>query len=308
MTILESWFQQLLGRNRALGIDISDTSIVYTQLAGKGKSARLKRFNRIPLSTGAIENGVIVDKEIVFLELQKIQKETKETDACVALPDTIGSFFKITFTKDPDAINIQELIEMKLKELVLFSFEEMILDYKITRETAYNTEVEVIVLPKTIGVVYQNILKATGFAHCTFRTSAQAAQKTVVLDGDADPHMVIVMGDNHATLSFVKDNQLVGSDHFSLNDSKLEDKMMHHHDTWNTTNGHKQPLKCITICGPQDKIESIERLSTMLRKKVEHADVWKNFDYKPNEVPPISFEESLLYAVALGLAKEGLEE
>jgi Tfp pilus assembly PilM family ATPase len=298
-------------KKRALGLDITDRMFVYTQLEGEGRDAKLLSYGRKNIPEGAVVDGRVQDDGAVLPLLRAIKKETKQKSVYVSLPDALGSFFKIKIPKVSTG-DIKDHIEIKLKEMVLFSFDEMVLDYKVTRDTDSEgkLEVEVIVVPEDIGYVYKKLLMQAGFETIHFRTNAQASAKAVVLDED-DPHMVVVLEDNNATVSMVQTGDLRQAHRFKYQDHDLYDKIHEHKINWEKNTGRAQDdknLKCVTLCGNRADMERLEGLAKKLKSRVNHPEMWRGiFDFE-KEVPQISPEESLLYVIALGLAREHLDD
>ena len=195
--------------------------------------------------------------------------------------------------------------------MVLFSYDEMILGFKVTKDRDNKLEVEVIVVPEEIGYVYKKLLMQAGFIDIHFRTNAQASAKAVVLDNE-NPHMVVVLEDNNATVSMVQNGDLKQANKFKYEEHDLYDKVQTHHHSWHDEaskpGSDKEGMKCVTLCGNKADMERLEGLAKKLKTKVNHPDMWNGiFDFS-KDIPEISPEESLLYVIALGLAREHLDD
>jgi type IV pilus assembly protein PilM len=88
--------------------------------------------------------------------------------------------------------------------------------------------------------------------------------------------------------------------------SILRDEIMKHFVYWNT---HKEggesrpPIKKIILCGGDSNLIGLsEYLSISTKNKIEIANVWNNIIDTKKNIPKISFEQSLSYVAALGLA------
>ncbi|MFT5359946.1 MAG: Tfp pilus assembly PilM family ATPase [Candidatus Paceibacteria bacterium] len=297
---------------RALGLDITDHTFIYTQLSGEGKSAKLISYGKKDIPDGVVLDGRVQDDGVILSLLREIQKETKQTSVFVSLPDSLGSFFKIIIPKVPYA-DIRDHIEIKLKEMVLFAYDEMILGFKVTKDNDKDNklEVEAIVVPEEVGYVYKKLLMQSGFVDIHFRTNAQASAKAVILD-DENPHMVVVLEDNNATVSMVQKGDIKQAHKFKYENHDLYDKVHAHHHSWNKeasdSDSKEEGLKCITLCGNKADMERLEGLAKKLKTKVNHPDMWNGiFDFS-KDIPEISPEDSLIYVIALGLAREHLDD
>lgn len=89
--------------------------------------------------------------------------------------------------------------------------------------------------------------------------------------------------------------------------SVLRDELNKQYIYWKThhkDNGlANEGIEKIVLCGGDANLAGLaDYLEASLRIKVENANVWTNISKMDNEVPEVSFEESLSYATVLGLA------
>ncbi|MCX6753177.1 MAG: pilus assembly protein PilM [Candidatus Nomurabacteria bacterium] len=89
--------------------------------------------------------------------------------------------------------------------------------------------------------------------------------------------------------------------------SILRDEIDKNFIYWHThkdENGKDRPeIKKILLCGGDSNlIGLVEYLSITMHQKVEMADVWSNIVSHEKYIPTMSFEESLSYSTAIGLA------
>jgi type IV pilus assembly protein PilM len=89
--------------------------------------------------------------------------------------------------------------------------------------------------------------------------------------------------------------------------SILRDDIVKHFLYWHTHKDEegrdRPPIKKIILCGGDSNLTGLsEYLSVSMKTKVEMADVWINIVETGTDVPEISFNKSLTFAAALGLA------
>ncbi len=89
--------------------------------------------------------------------------------------------------------------------------------------------------------------------------------------------------------------------------SALQDEINKHYVFWDKhpyEDGSERPkINAIYLCGGEANMKGIENyLSQTLRTKVKKANPWKNITDFKKIIPDISFEDSILYATAFGLA------
>lgn len=88
--------------------------------------------------------------------------------------------------------------------------------------------------------------------------------------------------------------------------SALRDEINRHLVFWNNKDANQDPadkVGAVILCGGNAALKGLpEVLSAGLKMPVEVADVWRNaFTYEAH-IPPMSYEEGLSYATAVGLA------
>ncbi|MFA5778055.1 MAG: pilus assembly protein PilM [Candidatus Paceibacterota bacterium] len=89
--------------------------------------------------------------------------------------------------------------------------------------------------------------------------------------------------------------------------SILRDEIDKHYLYWHTHKNEEgknyPPIKKIILCGGDSNLIGLsEYLSVSMKSKVEMANVWINITETEKSVPEISFDQSLAFASALGLA------
>jgi Tfp pilus assembly PilM family ATPase len=89
--------------------------------------------------------------------------------------------------------------------------------------------------------------------------------------------------------------------------SILRDEIVKHFLYWNThkdEEGKERPLiKKIILCGGDSNLTGLaDYISVSMKSKVEMANIWINIAETDKYIPEISFNQSLAFAAALGLA------
>ena len=95
--------------------------------------------------------------------------------------------------------------------------------------------------------------------------------------------------------------------------SVLRDEISRHFLFWHTNkeeeNKDRPPIKKIILCGGDSNLLGFsDYLSVSMKIKVEVANVWANVNDTENYIPEMSFEQSLSYATAIGLALGNFEK
>ncbi|MBI2630652.1 pilus assembly protein PilM [Candidatus Nomurabacteria bacterium] len=89
--------------------------------------------------------------------------------------------------------------------------------------------------------------------------------------------------------------------------SILRDEIVKHFLYWNTHKDEegkdRPPIKKIILCGGDSNLTGLaDYISVSMKTKVEMANVWVNIAETDKYIPEISFNQSLTFAAALGLA------
>lgn len=85
--------------------------------------------------------------------------------------------------------------------------------------------------------------------------------------------------------------------------SQIEHHIRYWHSQTDSRGIHAKRIKSLLLCGGSSLTKGlVEEFKTRFSSSVELANVWSNVRFRPNYVPEITFEESLSYATAVGLA------
>src|SRR3989344_3179225 len=119
----------------AVGLDISDRSIKYAELAETGKGIRLKRFGSKTLNAGVIESGEIKKPEELSAILYSIFKPLKVGYVVSALPEERG-YISVMPLPQAEKDQIREAVELSLPEKIPLPAGEAVFDFEFMPQTA----------------------------------------------------------------------------------------------------------------------------------------------------------------------------
>lgn len=164
------------------------------------------------------------------------------------------------------------------------------------------------------GKEYVSIFKNAGINAITFESRAVSIARCVIKKGDADACVIVDFGKTHTGVFMV-----LGSDVFAVSfldtgadteREKIADELVKYLLCWHTRldkeGKMRHRIKKIVLCGDGENLEELASyLSVKMKTKVNIANVWVNILDTEKHTPEMSFDESLPYASAMGLALGG---
>lgn len=152
-----------------------------------------------------------------------------------------------------------------------------------------------------------SVFKNSGISIKSFERQAEAITRAVIKKGDLGTYLIVDFGKKHSNIFIISGGIVMsGSMLISKTISILRDQVAKDFLYWQThkSEGENRPLiEKIILCGNEPNLISFsEYLSVGMRNRVEMANVWVNILDTGKNIPEISFEQSLGFASALGVA------
>jgi len=198
---------------RATGIDISDRSIKYCDLAPDGKQFKLERFGEVPLPVGVVDSGQVKNKTALTEALAKLRSELGITHIAVALPEEQAFIVKLTLPAMPQA-DLRQSIELQLEEHVPLPIDSLTFDYDIVHHPASghnNYDLVVSVFPRSLMADYLEVVTAAGLFPTLFEIEAQAIARTLISRGENQPTLVVDFGKTRTGFFIVSDGKVAAT-------------------------------------------------------------------------------------------------
>ena len=303
----------------SVGIDISDQAIRFVEIvhseSGKQKF-HLKAFGEKKLPVGVVAGEFISKPENVKEILTDIHKKNGHKFACVSLPEEKGYLFKIDLP-NIDKKYFSENIEFRLEENVPLDAAKSVFDYNVISShdaTRLNDAVVTVVQNKVIDF-YSELFNSAGFAPVSYELVTQAVARAVVPRGETETCLIIYIGNSRAGFGIVSDGALqftstvnIGN---AVDDTDVEKKRSMIKDEVAKLNLYWQShvekdellIKKVILSGRGATESGLkEYLAEAAACQVILANVWVNVFNFEEQIPEISFEDSLDYAPAIGLA------
>ncbi len=261
------------------------------------------------------------EAKILVETLSKLKKELKLKFVAVALPEIETYIYKIQLPKEA-LKNIYSAVQFSIEENVPLSMVDAVFDYSILDDEELlkkgKIDIVVMVFPKNVISVYTTILNQAGLFPVCFQSESIASAAAVIKSGDKDPYLLIRLLDDRTNVAIVERNTVQYSSSVSVGMNEIISNQNGDKATelknalnkllvfWFTNRNfgeeHKK-IKTAYIIGENSSSQEIDEfLERHLKINVETGNVWSNcFDI--NEfVPKINKNDSLNYAVAIGLA------
>jgi len=199
----------------AVGLDISDRSIKYAELAETGKGIRLKRFGSKTLNAGVIESGEIKKPEELSAILYSIFKPLKVGYVVSALPEERG-YISVMPLPQAEKDQIREAVELSLPEKIPLPAGEAVFDFEFMPQTAVSVggakisedqiphqDAVVYAFPKTVVQGYLNMFFAAKLRPVSFVMETEALGRALIARGENSPIMIVDFGKTRTTFVII---------------------------------------------------------------------------------------------------------
>src|SRR3989344_2342627 len=131
----------------SFGLDISDQSLKFVELAVAKDGIQMERFGERRISPRIIESGKIKDEKRLKDALLALRREEGIRFVRVSLPEEQVYLFHLRLEK-AGLENLREGIELALEEHIPIPAAEAIFDYELLTQIGRSIEVEVAAIPQ----------------------------------------------------------------------------------------------------------------------------------------------------------------
>lgn len=313
-----SFLSSSIHSSSSFGLEISDDYLKFTELVNTKNGVVVGKYGGQRIPAGVIEDGEIIEPQILEKILTDLRKKEGLKSAHVSLPDEQIHVLKLKINK-LGVKNIKQGIGLALEHNIPLSEQVFIFDYKLLNEDTYSWDVQAVVIAKHIMDGYVSIFKNSKISILSFESRAQATAKILIKKGDKETHMIVDLGEKRIGISFVSDgitmlDSIVNANDINLleNIYLLREEISKHFLFWHTNKDQDEkvhpPVVKIILCGEGDDLNALaDYLSSSLKHQVVVADVWFNILDTEKNIPVMSFKQSLTFAVPLGLALKGVK-
>ena len=192
---LERWFpmpQMLLPR--AVGVDISDSSIKWLVLEGPPGKRRIHSYGQEPLEHGIVVDGTVHDVPRLAAALSAVKLHAGGIDcAHAALPEEAAYVFSMRVVEGSSRAQILSMIEFEFEARVPIAPKDAVYDFNIIAEHGEGgEEIGVVVFPRDLAETYVAAFSAAGIQLLSLEIEARSIARAVSSGTSDEPITLLV--------------------------------------------------------------------------------------------------------------------
>lgn len=223
----------LFGKTSHLvGLDIGSRTLKAAEIIETKEGRILKSFGMLDITSGAIEDAVIKDAEIVADSIRQLFKKNNINMENVAI--SIGGLSVIVKKITVQAMTedqLQEAINFEAEQYIPFDISDVNIDYQILGENENNSDqmdVLLVAAKKDMINDYVNLVQMAGLNPCVIDIDAFALQNIFEANYDAtDENIALVdIGACKTSLNILKSNSSVFMRDVSLGCNMINQKII----------------------------------------------------------------------------------
>lgn len=290
------------------GLDISEDAIRAVDLGQNSKGFFVRSFGVEPLAKGVIESGQIKDEKALIQGIKNLKDRLKLSVVRASLPEERMYLFKLE-VPTTDENEIRQLIEFKLEENVPLSPSEALFFFDLIPNITKVKQrfASVSVAPQELVNGYLNAIKSAGLSVISFDIQPKAIARSVVQIGSLDTEMIVHIMNRKTGVYIVTGGVLCftstiswGSENID-NTADIKKELGRVYEYWKDRG--QSSIGRIVVSGKTAvKDGLLSSITPNPSTPIEVAKVWRNAFSVDNYIPPILFEDSLDYSVAIGLS------
>ncbi len=211
----------------AIGIDVSDCSIKYAELFLTHSGYRLGRYGNIPLQSGIVEGGRIVNQVDLANALDKLRQEHNLSFVRAALPEEQIYFFRARFPNGSRE-TLRSTIELALEEHVPIPAADAVFDFEIVDSSETDADVAVTVATTNTVESYSDAFRAAGLTLLSLELEANSIARSVVKMDDSSAHLIVDFGEARTGVSIVCNGDVCMTSTVSVGGEMLTDAISRH--------------------------------------------------------------------------------
>lgn len=312
------------------GLSITDDAIRTVEYVKHHGKLSIRSHSEYLLPVEIVTDGEIVNQEKLLEILKKVAKEQKITACALSLPEEKSFVFvtPVSLEKIPEKISFKEILKDKnlirevvketLKENIIISAEDAVFDFLIISYDEKNRTANVVVSAFSVDVAntYADILLRANITPMIFENESQAIARAVVPHGHSGAHIIAHFTTRKAVISVVLDGVVSFAStvtHTPEKDSdsielgivrdELSKVVSYWHSDQRVRTKEKSKIKSIIVSGAVGNMLDLpDYISKNLNLPSRLANVWQNAFSVDEVIPEISFNRSLVFATASGLA------
>lgn len=188
----------------AVGLDVSDMSVRFTELIEKHRGFTIGRFGERAIPRGVIESGEVKKAADLRSVFSDIKKTYNLEFVSVSLPEERSYLFELRIPVMKYS-EVRGVVELSLEEHVPIKADEVLFDYDIVKETESFFDVSVSVVPRALVDGYLEAFIGSGITPVAFEIEAHSVARSVVPEGDKNTSMIVDFGKLRTGITIVSD-------------------------------------------------------------------------------------------------------
>lgn len=317
----------------ATGLSVDDDVLRIVHFEKKNRRQYLRSAKEFILDTGTFINGEIAKPDKFLLVLKKIRSEHGVRFVRVALPEEKAYVYETTIPLPEDG-ELRDAVEFSLEQNIPLAPAETLFDFSVTEEPFVHNEVlsvkvAVSAYPSSLPESLVGLLNQAGIIPLAMTSESQALAHSLMVRGDIRSVMLVHFLRNKTVIAIVSGGVVRFSTTVSSNIDN-HDKILESHEGerivesiellsvrdevkkvysyWMSkekAQSQKEPksIKSVIVTGHVGgMLDVAEYLGKHIGVPVVLGNVWLNAFSLDNYIPEIEFENSLQYAVAVGVA------
>lgn len=294
------------------GIYMSDTHVRCIKFGRKSGGLYIEKYKEVPIPRGAVSDGQINNSDEIVNVLSELKKDLRLNHIKMSLPEEKAYLFtaKIPLVSKKE---IRSAVESKMEENVPVSPLELTFDYKLfERQEKDLVGVVVSALPINLVDSYVDIILKAGLSPLSLEIESQAITRAVLPKGITDTVLVINFSSDKvglyvSTFGVVRFTSTIPTRGEMANNpaylmQEIKKLFVYWHTLKENVDKPDKKISSIYMCGEGFTEETVSFISSQSKTPTHLSNVWLNaFDINKT-IPEISFNDSLKYAGAVGLA------
>ncbi|MBU4353259.1 pilus assembly protein PilM [Candidatus Parcubacteria bacterium] len=208
----------------AIGFDLSDRSAKYVEISKKNGEVFVRRFGRLAVPEGIIEEGEIKKKDELVEFLKSVKNELKSEYLIVNLPEEKAYVVDVKMPiVRPD--QIKEALELQLEEFIPLPAKEAIFDYEIIERPGTGSNclnINLIAFSRSLVEDYRDSFVLAGFTPLAFELEIRASVRAIVPKNETRTIMFIDFGRTRTTFAIVSKSKIQSTSTIKAGGEELE--------------------------------------------------------------------------------------
>jgi hypothetical protein len=293
---------------------ISDGAVRSVMIKRRNGILGVEKFGEMPIPPGIISDGQIMDSKKVSDILREMKEKHCLEYVKVSLPEEKAYLFTLQLSGVSPS-DVRDAIEFKLEENVPLPATEITFAFVVLGKSPEgNLNTVVSALPKEVVAAYVDTVKMAGLSILSLEIESQAVASALLPKHYKGTTLVAHFDGGTLSLYVVFERVVVFTSSLQVGKSSDDNfaetvageigKVIGYWQSMDHAShfGGNNIIDRVIIIGDNTSGDIVKIIKNRDKIPVEIGNVWTNVCDPNISVPPISFNDSLKYAPAIGLA------